>query len=132
MFGETLCEVPVDQIAQHYQPSEKLASLRTAKNLSALESKALRLAVTLKEKADIPWSAIGISGSIMAGLTTETSDIDPLVYGVENSRKAYKALQELRENRRFRLQTLQPDRTSNALRFPFERHPDELRRLRNG
>ena len=53
------------------------------------------MATTLKEKADIPWSAIGISGSIMAGLTNEKSDIDPLVYGVENSRKAYAALKEL-------------------------------------
>lgn len=95
VFGETLCEVPVDQIVEHYQPPEKLASLRTSKNLSVLESKALRLATTLKEKAGIPWSAIGISGSIMAGLTNEKSDIDPLVYGVENSRKAYAALQEL-------------------------------------
>jgi predicted nucleotidyltransferase len=95
VFGETLCEVSLDQIAEHYQPPEKLASLRKSKNLSPLESKALRLATTLKEKAGIPWSAIGISGSIMAGLTTEKSDIDPLVYGVENSRKAYTALQEL-------------------------------------
>lgn len=31
----------------------------------------------------------------MAGLTTEKSDIDPLVYGSENCRKAYAALQEL-------------------------------------
>ena len=66
-----------------------------AKNLSTLENKALQLATTLKEKAGIPWSAIGISGSIMAGLTNEKSDIDPLVYGVENSRKAYAALKEL-------------------------------------
>ena len=95
VFGETLCEVPIDQIAEHYQPTEKLASLHTSKNLSTLEGKALRLATTLKEKAGIPWSAIGISGSIMAGLTNEKSDIDPLVYGVENSRKAYAALQEL-------------------------------------
>ena len=95
VFGETLCEVPVDQIAEHYQPTEKLASLRASKSLSPLENKALRLATTLKEKAGIPWSAIGISGSIMAGLTNEKSDIDPLVYGVENSRKAYAALQEL-------------------------------------
>jgi len=95
VFGETMCEVPIDQISEHYQPSEKLASLRTAKSLTVLESKALALATTLKEKADIPWSAIGISGSIMAGLTNEKSDIDPLVYGVENSRKAYKALKEL-------------------------------------
>jgi len=97
VFGETLCEVPTSQIAEVYQPTEKLAQLRAAKSLSPLEQKALQLAVTLKEKAGIPWSAIGVSGSIMAGLTTATSDIDPLVYGVENSRKAYKALEELRE-----------------------------------
>jgi predicted nucleotidyltransferase len=98
IFGETLCEVPTNQIAELYQPTEKLGQLRTAKNLTPLEKKALQLAVTLKEKADIPWSSIGISGSIMAGLTTATSDIDPLVYGKENSRKAYTALQELRSS----------------------------------
>jgi len=96
VFGETLCEVPIDQIAKVYHPTEKLSQLRKAKQLSELEGKALRLATTLKEKAGIPWNAIGISGSIMAGLTTETSDIDPLVYGVENSHKAYDALQQLR------------------------------------
>jgi predicted nucleotidyltransferase len=97
VFGEKLCEVPTAQVAQLYQPTEKLAQLRDAETRHPLEEKAYLLAVTLKEKADIPWSAIGISGSIMAGLTTDTSDIDPLVYGVENSRKAYAALQELRE-----------------------------------
>ncbi|MCJ7763474.1 hypothetical protein MUP38_08490, partial [Candidatus Bathyarchaeota archaeon] len=95
VFGETLCEVPTSQIAQHYKPAEKLSSLRTSKNLSELESKALRLAEDLKEAAGIPWSAIGISGSILAGLTTPKSDIDPVVYGVENCRKAYAALQNL-------------------------------------
>jgi uncharacterized protein len=95
VFGETMCEVPIEQIEEHYQPSEKLNSLRTSKTLSVLENKALQLATTLKEKAGIPWKAIGISGSIMAGLTNEKSDIDPLIYGVENSRKAYAALMEL-------------------------------------
>jgi predicted nucleotidyltransferase len=97
VFGETLCEVPIDQIVQVYHPTEKLAQVRDSKNRSPLEEKAYRLAITLKEKADIPWNTIGISGSIMAGLTTDTSDIDPLVYGAENSKKAYKVLQELRE-----------------------------------
>jgi len=96
VFGETLCEVPTEQISRFYQPSGKLAKLRKAKQLTALEAKALKLATTLKEKAGIPWKAIGVSGSIMAGLSTSTSDIDPLVYGVENSRKVYAALQELR------------------------------------
>ena len=97
IFGETLCEVPISQIAELYQPTKKLAQLRETKNRNPIEEKAYRLAVTLKEKAKIPWNSIGISGSIMAGLTTETSDIDPLVYGIENSLKAYKALQELRQ-----------------------------------
>src|SRR4030042_5263399 len=43
IFDEAMCEVPIDQITQHYQPTEKLASLRVSKNLSALENKALRL-----------------------------------------------------------------------------------------
>ena len=95
VFGETMCEVPIKDIEKHYKPEEKLWALRTSKDHTVLESKALQLAQTLKAKAGIPWSAIGISGSIMAGLTNEKSDIDPLVYGVENSRKAYAALQEL-------------------------------------
>ena len=89
----------LQQIAEHYKPEEKLWSLRTAKDLTVLESKALQLAETLKAEANIPWSSIGISGSIMAGLTTEKSDIDPLVYGVENCRKAYAALQKLLKKR---------------------------------
>jgi hypothetical protein len=95
VFGETMCEVPIAQVAEHYKPEEKLWSLRTAKDLTVLENKALQLAETLKKEAGIPWSSIGISGSIMAGLTTEKSDIDPLVYGIENCRKAYSALQKL-------------------------------------
>lgn len=97
VYGETLCEVPVEQIAEIYHPQDKLTQLREAETLSPLEQKALNLAVELKDQSGIPWSAIGVSGSIMAGLTTSTSDIDPLVYGVENSQKAYRALQELRQ-----------------------------------
>lgn len=95
VFGETMCEVPVAEVAEHYKPEEKLWSLRSAKGLNVLESKALQLAETLKAEANVPWSSLGISGSIMAGLTTEKSDIDPLVYGIENCRKAYSALQKL-------------------------------------
>ncbi|MCL2359037.1 hypothetical protein [Candidatus Bathycorpusculum sp.] len=100
VFGETLCEVPLNQIIQHYQPTEKLTALRGAEKLSVLEAKALNLAEELKHKADIPWSNIGISGSIMGGLTTPTSDIDPIVYGTENSNCAYLALQELQNTAR--------------------------------
>jgi predicted nucleotidyltransferase len=95
VFDETLCEVPADIVEERYEPVEKLRLLRTSKALGGLERKALQLAEALKEAAAIPWSAIGISGSVLVGLYTSTSDIDPVVYGVENCRRAYEALESL-------------------------------------
>ena len=95
VFDEILCEVPVEAITKHYNPIEKLRRLRSAKTLSELERKAVQLAETLKEAADIPWRTIGISGSLLVGLHTLQSDIDPVVYGVESCRKAYAALESL-------------------------------------
>ncbi len=95
VFGEVMCEVPLSQVAVHYRPEEKLWALRVSNDLTILEDKALRLAQGLKAEANIPWSCLGISGSIMAGLTNEKSDIDPLVYGVKNCQNAYAALQRL-------------------------------------
>ena len=95
VFGEVLCEVPVEAVTRHYKPVEKLRTLRHAKKLQPLERKAVELAETLKEAVGIPWSTMGISGSVMAGLFTPQSDIDPLVYGVANCRRAYAALESL-------------------------------------
>jgi predicted nucleotidyltransferase len=95
VFDETLCEVPIDTIREHYKPIKKLRLLRTSKTLGDLERKAVQLAEALKEAADIPWHAIGISGSVLVGLHTSKSDIDPVVYGVENCHRAYAALENL-------------------------------------
>ncbi len=108
VFGENLCEVPISAITKHYDPVNTVANLRRAKKLELLEQKAVMLAEELKDAADIPWNSIGISGSVMAGLFTLQSDIDPLVYGSENCCKAYKALQTLlgTKNSRFKPYTL--------------------------
>jgi hypothetical protein len=95
VFDETLCEVPVGMVVERFEPVEKLRLLRTSKKLGDLERKAVQLAEALKETAGIPWSAVGISGSVLVGLYTSKSDIDPVVYGVENCRKAYAALENL-------------------------------------
>jgi predicted nucleotidyltransferase len=98
VFDATLCEVPIDLITKQYNPVDKLQKLRSAKTLSDLERKALQLAEDLKEAAGVPWSSIGISGSLLVGLYTLQSDIDPVVYGVESCRKAYAALESLLMN----------------------------------
>jgi hypothetical protein len=116
VFGETVCEVPVTAITKHYKPVEKLEQLRERKSLADLERKAVTLAETLKETADIPWSSIGVSGSIMAGLFTLQSDIDPLVYGEKNCRKAYAALESLLKDEELRFKPY----TKDELRTLFD------------
>lgn len=98
VFDETLCEVPNGEIKWHHKPVKKLQEMRSSNDLDALESKALRLAETLKERASIPWEAIGVSGSILVGLHGAHSDIDPIVYGSENCRKAHFALKDSSRN----------------------------------
>jgi len=98
VFDADLCEVPHEAIKRRYDPIEKLALLRTSKKLEPLEKKAVTLAEDLKEAAGIPWSAIGISGSVLVGLYTAKSDLDPIVYGADAGRKAYAALENQLQN----------------------------------
>jgi predicted nucleotidyltransferase len=98
VFDATLCEVPVDMVVERYDPVEKLRLLRTSKELSVLERKVVHLAEELQEASGIPWSSIGISGSVLTGLATLQSDVDPVVYGEENGRRAYEALEALLED----------------------------------
>jgi predicted nucleotidyltransferase len=92
VFDETLCEVPIENIKKHYNPITKLEKLRKSKKTIDLEKKAVELLTILKKKAKIPWKSIGISGSILGGLTNLKSDLDPVIYGAKNCQKAYKAL----------------------------------------
>jgi predicted nucleotidyltransferase len=95
VFDETLCEVPIREIKKVYKPREKLKELRGLKKLDSLERRALQLAELLKDEANIPWESIGISGSIMVGLHTADSDIDPIVYGSQDCRKVHLALEKM-------------------------------------
>lgn len=99
VFDTTLCEVPISEIKKHYKPTQKLQNLRSSKHLKNLEAKALQLAVSLKKAAIIPWGSIGISGSLLVGLQTPTSDIDPVVYGTSSCRRVYAALQRMLKDR---------------------------------
>jgi len=97
VFDETLCEVPVDRVLKHYKPVENLRRMRSSKSLDFLEAKAVQFAELLKKRANVPWNALGISGSIMIGLHTLESDIDPVVYGSRNCKKVYSALKTMLE-----------------------------------
>jgi len=99
VFNEWLCEVPTEAIKHHYKPVDHLRKLRQKTQLTQLEKAALKLADLLKKDADIAWSALGVSGSLLVGLQTPKSDIDLVVYGTQICHKVYTALKTLVKDR---------------------------------
>jgi predicted nucleotidyltransferase len=98
VFDEVLCEVPICDIKKHYTPVEVLERIRNKENPDSLEYTLLKMASLLKSSARIPWNTIGASGSVMVGLHTSNSDIDLVVYGSENCRRVYLAIETLFED----------------------------------
>ncbi len=95
VFGEYLCEVPVETVKHHYQPAYRLRKLCYGDDLDQIERQALGFFELLKERVNVSWSQLGISGSILVGMYTQTSDIDPVVYGSATCNKVYSALKSL-------------------------------------
>jgi len=92
VFDETVCEIPMNAVKTHYKPVEKLRKLRKSETLKDLERKVLQLTEMLREVASIRWNTVGISGSLLVGLHTAKSDLDPIVYGAENCWRVHSAL----------------------------------------
>ncbi|MBC7130709.1 hypothetical protein H5T51_05780, partial [Candidatus Bathyarchaeota archaeon] len=97
VFDTKLCEVPVKRIKQIYNPVKGLERLREKPKLEDLEATALECLKILQKEANVPWNSLGISGSILTGVYSEGSDIDPVVYGAENCLKVHSALRKLLE-----------------------------------
>ena len=100
VFNERLCEVPVEAVKHHHQPTHLLLDLRQKNELDEVERTALQFVELLKENAEVPWSKLGISGSILVRLHTPTSDVDPVVYGSESCHKVYSTLRQMLEDRK--------------------------------
>jgi len=96
-LGLTLQTVPWNRIAKVYRPRERLRALM-AHPRTELEGIAARFASDLASESGVPLDEIGISGSILVGLTSPSSDIDLIGYGEEAGRRMYEALRRLREN----------------------------------
>lgn len=99
VFNTLLCEVPFEDVKQHYQPARGLQDLRNRNNLDDVETTALQFMEILKENAGVPWSKLGISGSILVNLHTPSSDIDLIVYGSETGYQVQATLKSMREDK---------------------------------
>jgi predicted nucleotidyltransferase len=66
--------VPESDVARYYQPSEGLRSV------ARKDPRVMKIAMILQE-GGVPWQEMGITGSMLLGLNSPSSDIDFVVYG---------------------------------------------------
>jgi predicted nucleotidyltransferase len=95
VFNQWLCEVPVEAVKQHYEPSTHLRQLRRKDSCDKLEKQALELAELLHTESRVNWNSLGVSGSLLVGLHTPKSDLDLIVYGSKSCWKVYNTLTSL-------------------------------------
>lgn len=134
VFDEVLQGVPFRNIAKIYSP--RAAAVEMAKSqdrLTRLERDALDLVELLREEARVSMSSLGVSGSILVGLATDSSDIDLVVYGKRSCMAVHEALEDLLEDGREGLQRLTTEDvarlyTAREARVPFEKYVEQERR----
>jgi hypothetical protein len=117
IFDETLCEVPLEDVKRHHKPVSRLQKLRQSKKLDELERDALELFELLKNYANVSWNKMGISGSLLVGLHTRNSDIDPIVYRTKNCRKVYDALKALQKDSKSPLKAYSAEELQELFKF---------------
>jgi len=76
-----------NDIKKIYTPRDCLQELSERKNLFDIEICSKNLCELFINKGNISKDSIGITGSVMAGLNKENSDIDIIIYGTETSHK---------------------------------------------
>jgi len=95
--------VPLDKVEKIIKPENRLMGLKkpfesggNVKNPELIK-KLMDIADFFHCMADIPYENLGISGSILPGLQKEnSSDLDFVVYGLDNHRRAIAAFKENR------------------------------------
>lgn len=93
--------VPHNKVKEIIKPEERLTDIKEAEEKepsnNPLIEKLLKVADFFHYKTGIDYNNLGISGSILPNLQKDTvSDIDFVVYGLKNHRKAMKTFEEFK------------------------------------
>jgi len=85
-YNILMTAVPLEYLARHCKPEEKLAQLMSAKRSDELQKKVTRFVSFLSEKSNVPLEFFGVTGSILLNIhRLGVSDMDLTVYGLKNS-----------------------------------------------
>jgi predicted nucleotidyltransferase len=90
--GLELQSVPHTAIAHTYTSRQRLQELRQQPHRDPVEEAALAFAARLQQISDLPWSSLGVSGSVLIGLHTPASDLDMTVHGEQDCWTLQRAL----------------------------------------
>jgi predicted nucleotidyltransferase len=95
VFDTEMPEVPLNEILVHHRPGEALARLLNETHSDDAAQCATSLASLISSRSGVPFPGLGISGSVMVGLHTPSSDIDIIVYGHTESSQVREAMKRL-------------------------------------
>ena len=95
VFQITSQSVPKSLIHRIYDPRVRAHELCSANQSEIALADAASFIRVLQASADVPLSAIGISGSILIGMHRRSSDLDISIFGAQYCRKVYQALETL-------------------------------------
>jgi predicted nucleotidyltransferase len=98
VFQVRLQSVPRSCVHRVYDPRVRAVELSETQQFEPVLAEAADFISVLKLRADVPISAIGISGSILIGMQRATSDLDISVFGMQSCWKVYRALASLLES----------------------------------
>jgi uncharacterized protein len=99
VFQTTLQSVPESMVQKIYDPRQRFKELQQACTRTEIEEDAFAFLCLLQNRAQVPCSALGITGSLLIGMQTAKSDLDAVVFGTENCRKVYRALLRMLDER---------------------------------
>ncbi len=89
--------VPLDNVSSILHPDDRLNDILNLHSPDELLKKVILLANTFHDFAEIPYKKMGVSGSILPSLYDPVlSDIDFVIYGLKNHRKAMNTFKELK------------------------------------
>ena len=95
IFRIELQSVPRADVVRIYDPRRRLRDLTSIPAVSKIEVDVRDFMMLLQNESKVPLSALGITGSLLAELHTENSDLDVVAFGEENCRKVHRALRRI-------------------------------------
>jgi len=123
-FNVLMTAVPLEFIARHYRPEEKLAQLMRPQRLDMLQKRVKRFVSVLAEKSGVSPEFFGVTGSILLSIhRLNVSDLDITVYGYKNGLAVKRALLDAYSIRNSRIKRFEGSALTAWCKSKAQAHP---------